>query len=105
VVLGTPTYAMHLGEVAREEGIDLASSPVRMLIVAGEPGGNIPATRQRIESAWGARVIDHSGMTEVGPTTVECVEQPGGLHLLETEYVGEVIDPVTGEPVEPGTPG
>lgn len=105
VVLCTPTYAMHLGEVAREEGIDLISSPVRILIVAGEPGGNIPATRQRIESAWGARVFDHSGMTEVGPATIECVEQPGGLHLLETEYLGEVIDPATGEAVEAGTPG
>ena len=54
------------------------------LIVAGEPGGSIPATRQRIEAAWGARVFDHSGMTEIGPVTAECVDNPGGLHVLET---------------------
>src|ERR1051326_8722789 len=71
VVFCTPTYALHLAEVAARDGIDLAASPVRMLIVAGEPGGSIPETRARIEKPWGARVIDHSGMTEVGPVAVE----------------------------------
>jgi phenylacetate-CoA ligase len=75
------------------------------LIVAGEPGGSIPATRARIEAGWGARVFDHSGMTEVGPVGIECVEGPGGLHLLETEYLAEVIDPATGRPVPAGTAG
>jgi phenylacetate-CoA ligase len=105
VVLCTPTYALHLAEVARAEGIDLAASPVRALVVAGEAGGNIPATRARIESAWGARVFDHNGMTEVGPAGIECVENPGGLHLLETDYLAEVIDPATGDRVAPGTAG
>ncbi len=52
VVFCTPTYALHLAEVAAADRVDLPSSPVRMLVVAGEPGGSIPATRQRIESAW-----------------------------------------------------
>src|SRR5262249_60632302 len=97
VLLCTPTYALHLAEVARAEGLDLASSPLRAVIVAGEPGGSIPATRARIESAWGARLFDHNGMTETGPLGIECPEQPGGLHLLETEYWPEVIDPGTGQ--------
>src|SRR5262249_41815267 len=63
----TPTYALHLAELAAREGLDLAGSPVRAVIVAGEPGGSIAAVRQRIEAGWGARVFDHSGMTEVGP--------------------------------------
>ena len=88
-----------------EEGIDLPASSVRALILAGEPGGSIPATRGRIEAAWGARVFDHTGMTEVGPMAVECVASPGGLHVLETEFVVEVIDPATGEAVPPGTEG
>ncbi len=92
VVCCTPTYALRLAEVAKAEGIDLPGSPVRMLIVAGEPGGSMPATRQRIESAWGARVFDHWGMTEVGALGIECVENPGGFHLLETECIPEVID-------------
>jgi phenylacetate-CoA ligase len=104
-VLCTPTYALHLGEVARAEGIDLAGSAVRMLIVAGEPGGSIPATRQRIEAAWGARVFDHTGLTEVGSLGVECPENPLGVHLLETECVAQVIDPSTGKPVGGGQAG
>ncbi len=103
VILCTPTYALHLAEVAREQGVD--RSAVRCLIVAGEPGGSIPATRRRIEDAWRARVFDHSGMTEVGPLSIECPERPGGLHLLEADYVAEVIDPTTAQPVPAGQPG
>lgn len=105
VVLCTPTYALHLAEVARQEGIDLAASPVRRVIVAGEPGGSIPATRARIESAWGARLLDHSGMTETGPLTAECLENPAGLHVLETEYIAEVVEPASGRPVAAGELG
>lgn len=93
ILLCTPTYALHLAEAAERESIDLPASAVRMLIVAGEPGGSIPATRQRIESAWAARVIDHSGLTEVGPVAVECWDAPGSLQLLESEYIGEVVKP------------
>lgn len=92
VVCSTPTYALRMLEIAVEEGISLADSSVRMLILAGEPGANIPATRQLIEAGWGARVIDHWGMTEVGPLGIECLENPGGFHLLETECIAEVID-------------
>ncbi|HEY1379609.1 MAG TPA: AMP-binding protein [Gemmataceae bacterium] len=105
VVFCTPSYALHLAEVAGVEGIDLAASPVRMLVAAGEPGASIPATRERIEAAWGARLFDHYGLTEVGPTAVECLENPGGMHVMARDYVAEVIDPATGEPVTPGTPG
>ena len=96
VVFATPTYALHLAELAAKEGIDLAGSSVRMLVVAGEPGGTIPATRQRIEAVWGARVFDHYGMTEIGPVAVETVDAPGQMVLLESEYIAEVL-PV-GEP-------
>lgn len=96
----TPTYALRLVEVASEAGVDLASGSVRMLIVAGEPGGAIPAIRQRIESAWGARVFDHWGMTEIGALGVETVETPGSLSILETECIAEVIDPESGQAAE-----
>jgi phenylacetate-CoA ligase len=105
IVLGTPTYAQHLADVAKAEGIDLARLSVRAVIVAGEPGGSIPETRRRLEENWGARVFDHNGMTEIGPTGMKCSENPGGLHLLETEYIVEVIDPETALPVEPGVIG
>lgn len=105
VVLCTPTYALHLAETARQQGIDLAAGPVRALIVAGEPGGSITATRALIESAWGARLFDHSGLTEVGPLSIECRAAPGGLHVLEEDYLIEVIDPATGAEVSDGNVG
>jgi phenylacetate-CoA ligase len=106
VLCATPTYALRLAEVAAQEGFDLSASPVKLIIVAGEAGGSIPATRARIEQAWpGARVFDHHGMTEVGPVSYECPARPGVLHVIETSYIAEVIDPVTGAAVEPGQSG
>lgn len=102
----TPTYAIRLGEVAAEAGIDLKQSKVRCIIVAGEPGGSIPATRSRIEQFWpGARVFDHHGMTEVGPVTYECPVQPGVLHVIEEGYYAEIIDPNSSSPVQLGEAG
>jgi phenylacetate-CoA ligase len=107
VVCCTPTYALRLAEVAAEQRMErpLSASSVRVLIVAGEPGGSIPATRERIEESWGARVIDHHGLTEVGPISFECWESPGSLHLNEGEYICEVLDPVSSEAVPDGQPG
>ena len=106
VVCCTPTYALRLSDVARaREGIDLTNSGVRVVIVAGEPGGSIPATRAQIEQGWGARVLDHHGLTEVGPVSFECWEAPGTLHLNECEFICEVIDPASGTPVPDGKPG
>lgn len=105
VVCCTPTYALRMAEVAEEEGIDLQESSVRLLIVAGEPGGAIPATRSRIETAWDARVIDHWGMTEIASLGTESEDRPGGMYLLETEVIPEIVDPETLEPVPPGEVG
>jgi phenylacetate-CoA ligase len=107
VLCCTPTYALHLAEVAQQTRGErpLANGSVRVLIVAGEPGGSIPATRERIERHWGARVIDHHGLTEVGPMSFECWEAPGFLHVNEPEYICEVLDPATNEPVGDGVSG
>src|SRR5262249_50548419 len=97
---------LHLAEIAAEEKIDLSASKVKTIIVAGEPGGSIPATRSHIEQAWcGARVIDHHGMTEIGPVTYECTRRRGVLHVMEESYIPEVIDRNTLEPVGPGGSG
>ena len=108
VVCCTPTYALRLLDVAREaDGGDdaLAGTAVRTIIVAGEPGGSIPATRQRIERGWGARIIDHHGLTEVGPISFECREAPGFLHVNEREYIAEVLDPESGQTVADASRG
>ncbi|MBM3801234.1 MAG: phenylacetate--CoA ligase [Acidimicrobiia bacterium] len=102
----TPTYALHLAEVASEEGFDLSATKVSKIVVAGEPGGSIPAVRTRIEMSWnGARVLDHHGMTETGPVSYPCPALPDVLHVLESDFIAEVIDPRTGEPTPPGQTG
>jgi phenylacetate-CoA ligase len=105
VLCCTPTYALRLAEVAAEEGRDLPGNTVRAIIVAGEPGGSIPSTRARIEQAWGARVIDHHGLTEVGPISFECWEAPGFLHVNEAEYICEVLEPGGATEVADGQQG
>ena len=107
VICCTPTYALRLAEVAaaRDGARPVTDGSVRLVIVAGEPGGSIPSTRQRIERAWGARVLDHHGLTEVGPVSFECLESPGSLHVNEAAFICEVLDPVTGEPVAEGATG
>src|SRR5579863_890628 len=105
VVCCTPTYALRLAEIAAEQNIDLTQSGVRAILVAGEPGGNIPATRRRIEAAWGAQVVDHWGMTELGPLAIESLAEPGGLYVVETECIAEIVDPQTEQPVPEGTEG
>lgn len=105
VVCCTPTYALRLAEVAQSSGGDLADGPVETLIVAGEPGGHVPATRERIERGWGARVVDHHGLTEAGPISFECGKAAGALHLNECEFVCEVLDPASGAAVAAGEPG
>ena len=101
VLVCTPTYALHLAEVATHEGIDIANGSVQTVINAGEPGAGLPATRERIEQAWGARCFDHAGATEVGAWGFEC-EHQSGMHINESEFIYEVIDPETKEPADEG---
>ncbi len=106
VLCCTPTYAIRMGEVAAEEGIELSAAKVRTVIVAGEPGGSVPATRARISELWqGARVVDHHGMTEIGPVSYGCPKRPGVLHVIEDSYIAEIIDPLTGKPAPTGVTG
>ena len=106
VICCTPTYAIHLAESANAGGIDLSQSSVRRIIVAGEPGGSIPATRKRIETLWpGARVVDHHGMTEIGPVSYEPRDMSGYLRIIDDAYHAEILEPGGDQPVAPGEPG
>ncbi|HEY7601597.1 MAG TPA: AMP-binding protein [Methylomirabilota bacterium] len=100
----TPSYGLHLAEVARAQEVDPGALGVRTTVHAGEPGAGIPAVRQRLEQLWGARAYDHAGMTEVGAYGFECAAQ-AGLHVNELEFVAEVLDPESGRPVAPGEVG
>lgn len=105
VLVCTPTYALHLAETARSLGLDLASTTIRVTIHAGEPGASLPNVRRSIEESWGATCFDHAGATEVGAWAFDCQARAGAIHLNEAEFIYEVIDPETCEPVEAGSPG
>ena len=106
-VCSTPTYALHLWQKAREMGIDLArEGKVNKLICSGEPAGSIPAVKQQLEEAWGAKCGDTAGMTELGTIMIfECSHQPGGTHIIEDNFIEEVLNPSSGEPVGYGELG
>ena len=102
----TPTYVLGMAETARKMGIDPPKDLfIRKITVAGEPGGSIPATRKRMEEAWGAKVYDQVGSTEIGHWGWECHYQ-SGLHVNEALFLVEIEDVDTGEPITgPGKRG
>jgi phenylacetate-CoA ligase len=106
VVITTPTYAMHMGEVKQEGEFSSEKFAVRLFIVAGEGGGSDPAIRARIGKLWpGAHIFDHHGLTETGPVSYE---EPGGksrLRILEDFHFIEILDPASGREVHEGEQG
>jgi phenylacetate-CoA ligase len=98
----TPSYAAHLIEAAAERGVDLQSSTVERVLVAGEPGGGEPAFRSRLEAGWGARVTEAMGIGDIGISLWGECEEQDGMHLGARGFVHpELIDPETAEPVPP----
>ena len=106
-MMATPTYVLGMADTAKTKmGIDPASLTINKITCAGEPGASIPTTKKRMEEAWGAKVYDHAGATEIGAWCYECDEQPGGLHVNEALFLVEIQDPDTGEYIEqPGRRG
>ncbi len=104
VLVCTPSYALRLAEVAQEHGLDVGNLSVRITIHAGEPGASIPATRERIERAWDASAYDHAGMSEMGAFGFACSQQQG-LHINEGEFIAEILDRHSGQPLREGQAG
>jgi len=104
VLCGTPSFITHLAEEVGKRGRDPARSTVRSIMMGGEPGASIAATRARIEALWGARSFDAYGCLEFQPIAGDCAAQ-SGLHLAEDFAYAEVVDASSGEAVADGTPG
>jgi phenylacetate-CoA ligase len=94
-----------MAEIAEQEGVDLKSSSVRIMIHAGEPGALVPAIRDKIKIAWGATPYDYPGLTEVGAYALHCRHQEQSIHINESEFIAEIIDPKTGQPMPEGEIG
>jgi len=107
-MMATPTYVLGMADAARRDlGLDPAKDlHISKILCAGEPGASIPSTKKRMEKAWGAKVYDHVGATEIGAWGYECTAQPGGLHVNEAFFLVEIEDIETGEIItEPGRRG
>nr|NJM01390.1 phenylacetate--CoA ligase [Desulfobacula sp.] len=106
-MMATPTYVLNMADVAKNKmGIDPATLSINKITCAGEPGAGIPSTKKRMEQAWGAKVFDHSGATEIGAWSYECRKQPCGMHVNEGMFLVEIEDLETGEIIEePGRKG
>ncbi len=99
-MMATPTYVLGMADTARKMGLNPAADlTIRKITCAGEPGALVPGTKKRMEEAWGAKVFDHSGATEIGAWGFECSCQPGGLHVNEAMFLAELEDIETGEPI------
>jgi phenylacetate-CoA ligase len=96
----TPSYALHLAEMAAGRGLDLAASSVARLLVAGEPGGGELELRARLEAAWGAKVTEAMGIGDIAVSLWGECEAQAGMHFSGRGLVHvELADPETGAPV------
>jgi phenylacetate-CoA ligase len=98
--MATPTYVLGMADTAVKMGIDPASLGIKRITCAGEPGASIPATKKRIEEAWGAPVYDHIGATEIGAWSYMCTYQTKGLHVNEGLFLVEIEDVDTGKIID-----
>jgi phenylacetate-CoA ligase len=103
VVALTPSYALHLAELAERRGFDLPASSVKRVMVAGEPGGGEPAMRARLEDAWGASVTEAMGIGDISVSLWGECEAKAGMHFSGRGFVHfELIEPASGAPVPLG---
>ena len=105
VLCCTPTYALRIAEVGKQNGINIGELPVKIMIHAGEPGASVYSVKSRIQNEWKAKCYDHYGLTEVGAVGFECENQDGNVHINEVEFIAEVINPKTGASAQEGEEG
>ena len=101
----TPSFALHIGETMREQGLDPRGVGLRYGLFGAEPWTD--GMREKLEALWGVCAVDFYGLSEIiGPGVAgECAEARAGLHIAEDHFLPEVVDPVSGEPRPPGAEG
>lgn len=106
IIWTSPSYAWYLGETAKKNGIDPKKDlSIQKIIVAGELGGSIPATRKAIEDLWGAELYDFYGLSDIYGACAAMCEAKDGLHIAEDQILVETVDLHTGEILPPGQVG
>jgi phenylacetate-CoA ligase len=102
VVITTPSWAITLAEAAAENSFDLKSLPLKKIWLTGE--GCSPAFRERVEKLWGITANFYYGSLECGGIGVEC-DAHNGYHIIQAHAIVEIVNPETGEVLEPGEIG
>lgn len=106
IIWTSPSYAWYLGETAKKNGIDPARDlSINKIIVAGEMGGSIGATRKAIEELWGAELYDFYGLSDIFGACAAMCEAKDGLHIAEDQILFETVDLNTGEILPDGERG
>ena len=111
VIACTPSYALYLGRTMQSMGLDPASSAVRTVVVGGEPALGIEATRERLSTLWGARIVEFYGCTEASPhcggysCAASVSDGTVSSHLMEDVQIWELVDPDTRTPTPLGRRG
>ena len=103
-LVGTPSYALHLADTARAMGVDPADLGIRTGLFGSEAWTE--SMRAEMERTWNMKATDNYGLSEVmGPGVSGECNQRAGMHINEDHFLVEIINPATGEPVEPGQEG
>ncbi len=105
VITCTPSFSLHLFDVAKDMGVDFAGLKLRVGICGAEPWSE--AMRAEIEKKLGIDVLDVYGLSEImGPgVSIECLEAKNGLHMFEDHFLPEIIDPNSMAPLPYGQTG
>jgi phenylacetate-CoA ligase len=105
VLLGTPSYALHIAEELGRQGKGRDGLSLRLGCFGGEAGTENSSTRGQIERGLGLDAFDYYGLAEVGPTFASECSAKAGLHFAEDHVLVECVDSETREPVADGELG
>ncbi len=105
ILCGTPSYILHLAEVADDMGVDFKDLFFKSGIFGAEPWTE--NMRHELESKLYLKAVDIYGLSEIiGPgVSIECTEEQNGLHVFEDHFIVEIIDPETGQVLPYGESG
>ncbi len=104
VLCSTPSFALHLFEVAKEEGYDVERDfKLRAGFFGAEPASE--GLKRTVSESWGVQYVEVYGLSEIIGPGVAASCQYGSLHIFEDHFIPEVIDPETGEVLPEGEEG
>jgi phenylacetate-CoA ligase len=105
VLVGKPEPLLMFAMALRSRGLAPSAAGIKRVILTGEGSSIGSSPREELEQCWGAPCFDRYGMTEAGSIAAECVAHTGALHLLDDEFIAEVIDPFSQKPLGDGESG